>query len=418
MFQKIKNVYHLIVALLAVVFYRYPTKNLEVIGVTGTDGKTTVVHLIAEILKSADKKVGMISTVSAKIGDEEIATGLHVTTPNPFTLQSLLRKMVNSGIKYVVLEATSHGLDQHRLFGCNFKIGVVTNVTHEHLDYHQTWENYLQAKARLFKGVEWGVLNPDDQSFHYLKEILKKRLVKFVTYGVREEADLITSEFKISARGLNFKAKNNINQSQYKIETPLLGEYNLYNCLAAISVGQILEIERKDIQKALRRFKSVTGRMQAIDEDQNFQVIIDFAHTPNALKQTLKTLKSLKSSRKKLIVVFGCAGLRDKQKRPQMGQIAGQLADLVVLTAEDPRTEDVNQIIKEISNGRQKGGAQFFMVPDRQQAIELALKKLAQKGDLVVICGKGHEKSMCYGKKEVPWSDEKAARKALKELTI
>lgn len=410
MLQKIKNIYHFFGAFLAVVFYRFPAKDLYVIGVTGTDGKTTVVHLIDEILRAAGKKAGMISTISNP--------GLHVTTPNPLVLQSILRKMVDSGIKYVILEATSHGLDQYRLFGCNFKIGVLTNVTHEHLDYHQTWENYLQAKAKLFKGVEWGVLNADDQSFPHLKEILKKRLVKFVTYGVKEEADLVPTEIKINSRGLKFKAKNNINQSQYKIETTLLGKYNLYNCLAAISVGQILEIERKDIQKALKRFKSVSGRMQAIDEGQNFKIIIDFAHTPNALKQTLETLKFLKSPRKKLIVVFGCAGLRDKQKRPQMGEIAAQLADLIILTAEDPRTEDVNQIIKEIAAGCQKAGAKFFRVPDRKKAIEFALKKLAQKGDTVVICGKGHEQSMCYGKKEIPWSEVEVVRQAIKQLKI
>lgn len=435
MVRRVKNFYHLLVALFSVLYFRYPAKNLYVIGVTGTDGKTTTAHLIYEILKIAGKKVGLISTVVAKIGEKEVDTGLHITTPSPFKLQSILRKMLKSDIKYVVLEATSHGLDQYRLLGCNFKIGTLTNITHEHLDYHQTWSAYLKAKAKLFTGVEWGILNRDDRSYPSLIKIFKEKLIKHVSYGLKKRADLMAEEVNLTSKGLSFRAENKIDQTSFQIKSSLLGEYNLYNCLAAISAAQILEIENKIIKKAIKSFPSVAGRMQTIDESQNFKVIVDFAHTPNGLKQTLKTLSSLKPRRKKLMVVFGCAGQRDKQKRPLMGKVAAQLADLIVLTAEDPRTEDVRQIIEEIAVGALAAGAKeashpsnlgyhsrpgpwLFHLPDRKEAIQFAVQKLAQKGDVVVICGKGHEKSMCLGKKEIPWSDEEVVRKTLKRLTL
>lgn len=431
MLQKIKNFYHLFKALVAVIYFRFPSRHLYLIGVTGTDGKTTTCHLIYQILKTAGLRVGLISTVSARIGSEEIDTGFHVTTPDPLALQGILKKMVDEGLKYVVLEATSHGLDQSRLFGCRFKIGVVTNITHEHLDYHRTWQNYVKSKAKLFKGVEWAVLNRDDLSYNPLEKILKIRQIKRVSFGLKKKAEINARHIKIDASSSQFEVVDNLDQSHFQVKTSLLGKYNLYNSLAAISVVKILKIEDKLIKKSLKNFIPVAGRLQKIDEGQNFRIFIDFAHTPNGLTQTLKTLNNFKKTTpdSRLIVVFGCAGLRDHQKRPMMGKIAAQLADLVVLTAEDPRTEDVGQIIKEISHGCRLSGAQFarvpleknklansvfFKIPDRQKAIEFSLSQLAKTGDIVVICGKGHEKSMCYGQKEIPWSDEDIVRQALK----
>ncbi len=392
MIRKLKNFVHLIRAILANIYWRFPSRKLIVIGVTGTDGKTTTVHLIHHILRNAGEKADLISTVSAP--------GLHTTTPDPWTLQKLLRQMVHRGIKYVVLEATSHGLDQHRLWGVKFYAGVITNVTHEHLDYHKTYENYLRAKVKLFRHVKIAVLNRDDESFKNLKFKIKNS--KLITYGIKNEADFTPKSF-------TFK-------------TLLPGEYNQYNCLAAIAVTSALGIPPEKIRKAVASFRGVIGRMEEINEGQNFKVIVDFAHTPNGLENVLTTLQRLKTKDQRLIAVFGCAGLRDVAKRPMMGEIAGRLADVAVLTAEDPRTEDVNKIIDQIALGCKKAGGRegrsFFRIPDRRQAIRFAIQKLAKKGDIVIICGKGHERSMCFGKTEYPWSDQKEARKALKKLNV
>ena len=409
MIRKLKNFGHLCWVILANIYWRFPSKKLTVIGVTGTDGKTTTVHLIHHILKTAGKKVDLISTVSAP--------GLHTTTPNPWILQKLLRQMVNREVKYVVLEATSHGLDQHRLWGVKFHIGAVTNITHEHLDYHKTYRNYLQAKAKLFRGVKIAILNRDDKSFSYLNSQSVIRNSQLITYGIKNEAD--------------FTPKN------FSFKTLLPGEYNQYNCLAAIAATLALGISPEIIRQGVASFRGVIGRMEEIDEGQNFKVIVDFAHTPNGLENTLKTLnlQLVIRNRKigRLIAVFGCAGLRDVAKRPMMGEISARLADITVLTAEDPRTEDVNKIINQIAQGCLASGAReedlsnwfnwsnlkekvFLRIPDRREAIRFAIQKLAKKGDIVVICGKGHERSMCYGKTEYSWNDQQESREALREF--
>lgn len=362
---------------------------------TGTDGKTTTVNLIYQILKEAGKKVSMISSVNAVIGEKKYDIGFHVTTPDPKDIQKYLAQAVKAGSQYFVLESTSHGLAQNRLFGCNFKVGVVTNVTHEHLDYHKTYENYLQAKAKLFARVELAVLNKDDESYETLKSKVERQKAKVITYGIKSKAD--------------FTPKN------FQFKTLLPGEYNQYNCLAAIAATSSLKIPALQIKKTLASFKGVEGRMEEVNLGQDFRLIIDFAHTPNALENVLRTLGE--SQYGKLIVVFGCAGLRDVDKRPKMGEIAAKYADLIVLTAEDPRTEDVNKIIDQIVQGclgqGVKEGTTLFRIPDREGAIKFAIQKLAKKGDTVVICGKGHEQSMCYGKTEYLWSDFDAVKKAL-----
>lgn len=399
MVRELKNLYHFFQALFALFYFRYPAKDLKVIGVTGTDGKTTTVHLISYILKRAKKRSAFISSIGAQIGDREIETGFHVTTPSSFSLQKLLKKIKDSNFDYVVLEATSHGLDQHRLLGCHFLMGVVTNVTHEHLDYHQTFQKYLAAKAKLLQKVKIAVLNRDDESFEYLEtKIRRDKEIKIITYGIKNKADFTPKTFLF--------------------KTSLPGKHNQANCLAAIAVAKALGLEDELIREAIRDFPGVPGRMEKIDEGQNFKVYVDFAHTPNALLQTLETLKKQLAESSQLIAVFGSAGLRDRNKRPMMGEIASQKADLAILTAEDPRTEEVNKIIEEIAKGCQKAGGvegkTYFKVPDRKEAIRLATEK-AKKGDIIVICGKGHEKSMCFGKKEFPWSDQEEVRKALKK---
>lgn len=397
--QWFKNYFkHLPLAFLALAYYRFPVKKLKIIGVTGTDGKTTTVNLIYQILVSAGKKTAMVSTVSAKIGEEEIDTGFHITAPHPWLLQKLLKKIVDRKMEYLVLEATSHGLDQFRLFGVAYEVGVLTNITLEHLDYHKTLKNYQEAKLKLFKKSKTAILNADDESFGYLRQKLKSKKIRIITYGIKNKADY--------------------NPQKYEFNTRLPGEYNRYNCLAAIATASVLGVEKEIILKAVASFEGVVGRMEEIDEGQNFKVIVDFAHTPNALKQVLRTLREAKKASNRLIAVFGAAGLRDTEKRPKMGKIAGELADLAVITAEDPRTEDLDEIMSQIAGGcKEAGGVEgktYVKIPDRKKAIEFAIAR-AKANDILVICGKGHEKTMCFGTTEQPWSDQETVCLILKE---
>ena len=390
-----KNLYHLLVAFLANIYYRFPSKQLLLIGITGTDGKTTTATLIYQILKTAGKKASLITSVNAQIGERRYDTGFHVTTPDPTEIPKFLRMAVNQGSEYFVMEATSHGLDQNRLAFCDFQIGVLTNITHEHLDYHQTYDQYLRAKARLFKKVKLAILNREDSSFEKIKKFINPSKTKIIRYGL-----------KIGDYTLK----------KFPAPSPLPGEYNQLNCLAAAACCRTLGIKTETIKKALKEVKPIIGRLEKINFGQNFQVFIDFAHTPNALKNVLSYLKTILPPQGRLIAVFGSAGLRDQTKRPKMGEIAAHLADIIVLTAEDPRTEDVNQIIAQIAEGCKSQKAKIYKIPDRQEAINFALQKKAKKGDIVVITGKGHERSMCFGKIEYPWSDHEAVKKALKKL--
>jgi len=378
--QKIKNIYHFFNAFLAVAFYGFPAKNLTVVGVTGTDGKTTTATMIYHLLKKSNKKVALISTVAAYIGNKEISTGFHVTSPAPWAIQKLIAQISKKGYKYLVLEATSHGLDQHRLLGTNISIGVLTNITHEHLDYHKTYHNYLKAKAKLFKKAQYAILNQDDQSYQKVTKNIPKSC-QIIDYSLKDKAPKYFDQ-----------------------------EYNQANALAAIKTVKLLGISNPKFSD----FLGIKGRMEKIPNKKGLNIFIDFAHTPNALKQALKSLRTSRHQPSNIISVFGAAGLRDHAKRPLMGNIASKLADIVVLTAEDPRTEDVNQIVNQIKKGV-TGKAKIYIEADRQQAINLAINKLAKKGDTVAILGKGHEQSMCFGTIEKPWSDHKAVKNALKQ---
>lgn len=383
--QVVANIYHWAVSVFFTILNGYPAQKMKVIGVTGTDGKTTTSHLIFDILRSGGIKTGLISTIGAFVGQEEIDTGLHTTTPDARLLQPILRRMRQDGVTHVVLEVTSHGLDQNRLVGCNFYIGVITNITHEHLDYHRTFERYREAKAKLISNTQYSVLNKNDPNFAYLKSKSRGQVIPYA-------------------------------KTKIKITNPrLVGEYNQYNVGAAVAVARIFKIADSIINKAITDFTGVPGRMEEIKWPEarlpagRFRVIIDFAHTPNALEQVLRELKTQKSKLKKLILVFGCAGLRDHTKRPLIGKIAVKFADKVIITAEDPRTESLDEIYKQITSTM---GGEVFREDDRQKAINLAVS-LAKPGDIVIVTGKGHEKSMCFGTTEFPWSDREAVEKAI-----
>lgn len=383
----LKNSWHLFNAVAALIYYRFPSQSLVVIGVTGTDGKTTTATMIYHFLNQAGYKVALISTVAAYIGSEEIDTGFHVTSPSPWSLQKLLRKIVDQQVTYVVLEATSHGLDQHRLLGIGPDIAVMTNITHEHLDYHGSFSAYVAAKAKLFARAKTVVLNKLDPQHKPLKQKAKQSTTTYL-YQLSELDKRV----------------------QTQIKTKFEQEYNQANATAALTVGQHLGISEDKLISAIESFPGVPGRMEYINNKHQIEAVVDFAHTPNALKEAIIALKS--KHKGKIIAVYGSAGLRDRKKRALMGKIGSELADEVVLTAEDPRTESVWTIIDQMMSQVKQNYGHMHKIPDRQEAINFAVS-LAKPGDVVACFGKGHEKSMCYGTTEYPWSDAKALKQAL-----
>lgn len=392
MWQKIKNYYHLIQAFWAAFYYHFPSREIKVIGVTGTDGKTTTVHMIYEILAKNGFKTSYISSVHAAIGSKIHKTGFHVTTPSAWQVQRFLRQAVNAKHAFFVIEATSHGLDQNRLGFIDFEVGVITNITHEHLDYHKTWENYALSKLKLLKKAKHKIVNLDDNSFKFISGHIKNDLI---TYGLAKNAQ--------------------INPVNLPIKVKIKETYNLYNALAATAVGLKLGLNLTKIIRAINRFENVEGRMQSVDFTQDFRTFIDFAHTPNAIEKALVALKGLVAKKTRIICVFGAAGERDKAKRPLMGKAADDNSDIIILTAEDPRTESVDQICQEIKKGikHKKENKNLFIIYDREQAINFAIS-LAESGDIVVMFGKGHERSMCYGTVETPWNEFEVTNKAIK----
>lgn len=400
----------------------FPARRLVMIGVTGTDGKTTTCNLIHSILTAAGINAGMISTVNAVIGEQTYDTGLHTTTPDAPDTQKYLALMVEAGQTHCVLETTSHGLAQHRVDACEFDVGVVTNITHEHLDFHGSFEAYRAAKARLFervanstrKGVpKTAVLNADDPSYEFLRGI---RADVELSYGMATCALVSTLEVAHKPDVTRFVAVTPA--GRIPLETYLVGEHNVMNVLAAASVGLALGLSVEAIQRGVKALQAVPGRWERIDEGQDFLAIVDFAHTPNALERVLQTARRM--TKGQVIVVFGSAGLRDVDKRGLMGHVAGRLADKVIITAEDPRTESLDDIMTAIAEGVLAEGrrkdSDFWRIGDRAEAIRFAVG-LAQRGDVVLACGKGHEQSMCFGVTEYPWDDRQAMRNVLR-LTL
>lgn len=383
-----KRIYHLCIAVASAIYFGFPGRKLTVIGVTGTDGKTTTTTLIYRILKEAGYKTSMITSVHAVIGGKSYDTGFHVTTPTAFWVQKYLAEAVKNGDTHMVLEVTSHGIAQYRVWGIPFAIGVLTNVTHEHLDWHKTFDNYLFTKLRLLTNSRVAVVNRDEaEVFARIVPYLRDK--KLITYGIRREAK--------------------VTPVSYPFKTSLPGEFNKYNCLAALAVADELGIPRKTATKAIAGFQGVAGRMETVTK-KPFTVIVDFAHTPNAVDRALKTVRAM--TKKKLIHVFGSAGLRDATKRPLMGEASARYADIIILTEEDYRTENVNDIIDAIASGIPEGKT-VLRIPNRKDALAKAFS-LAKPGDLVMLTGKGHEQSLCRGTVEYPWNDVRESKKLLK----
>ncbi len=412
-------------AWLSAAWHNFPARQLTMIGITGTDGKTTATNFLFHMLQATGQQTGMISTVNAIIGAQTLDTGLHTTTPDAPDVQRYLTEMVKAGSQTCLLEVTSHGLTHHRVTACDFDIAIVTNITHEHLDLHGSVEAYRTAKARLFeslaeaanKGIpKTAVLNCDDWSFAYLKEKLKARGIPWLGYSRAGHPAATVTARNIVCRPDKTAFTLHWSGGKFQAETNLLGAYNVSNYLAAATAAlELLDAAPQAVQHGAATMPGVPGRMQRIDEGQPFLAVVDFAHTPNSMRQTLSAARTLTDGR--VIAVFGCAGLRDIAKRAMMGHIAAELAHYAIVTAEDPRTEKLADIMAETVQAMEEAGAvqgrHFEAIPDRGRAIFRAVQ-LARPGDIVIALGKGHEQSMCFGRTEHPWDDRQAMRSALR----
>ena len=397
LFKRIEPIGHLIEAMIRQTLAGYPARGLKVIGVTGTDGKTTTSTLITNMLRSNGYKVAMMTTISIDYGDGKgpIDNPTRLTSLGVGRLVRELRKIKNSDVEWLVLETTSHALAQHRVWGVPYTLAVFTNLSHEHLDYHGTFERYRDAKRMLFKqtnrnrrGLRVGVVNADDAVGHFFASDVKNP----ITYGVKD-GNLRAVDIKLSPNGSEYSAK--IAGDTYNIKCNLPGSFNVYNSLAAVGAGRALGLSIKQVEQGIASLKNVEGRMTSVDEGQDFDVIVDYAHTPESFEKVFKELRPL--AKGKMITVFGSAGRRDEAKRAAQGEVAGNYCDVVVATEEDDRDIDGQEILEQIASGAEKAGKvkdkDLFLVHDREDAVEFAIK-MAKKGDMVVLLGKGHEKSI------------------------
>ncbi len=389
---------------LGAAFYNYPAGQLRLIGVTGTNGKTTTTTLIANILR-LNSKVGLIGTTANYIGDRKLPV-TH-TTPESIELQELLAEMVQAKLEFAIMEVSSHALELERVRGLNFEVAVFTNLTQDHLDFHHSMEAYAQAKAKLFAGLQapaQGVVNGDDP---WVEKFLQICSVPVMVYGLSDKAQVRALAIQVQAKGVSFILQEG--DKQYPVNLQLTGLFNVYNALAAYCVGRCLKLEPEAVIAALEGVVGIDGRFQAVERGQDFAVIVDYAHTPDGLENILKTARQILEAHPggRLITVFGCGGDRDRGKRPKMGAIACRLSDFVWITSDNPRTEDPEQIIQDIVAGVPEGSATAVEI-DRKKAIEKALA-MAKSGDIVMLAGKGHEDYQILGTQKHHFDDREIA---------
>jgi len=405
---------------LAAELYEHPTERLKVVGVTGTDGKTTTVHLISDVLEAAGERTGYATTVDFKAVDHEWDNETRQTTQEAVEMQEFLAELVVAGATWGVIEATSHSLALRKLRGCHVDVAVFTNISPEHLDLHGSLQAYLEAKAVLFdellrghdKGVpKTAVLNADDARWSYLAE--RARPARTISYGIDALADVQGNVVRADSSGSTVEIS--AFDASATLELPLVGRFNVQNALAACAAGIAAGASLDQACAALARARPVRGRLELVEAGQPFAVIVDYAHTPASLEKVLATLRPLTEGR--LIAVFGSAGERDREKRPRLAEVASRLADFFVITQEDPRLEDPGEILREIEAGAivagKRRGDDYLVVPDRAEAIDAAVAR-ADSGDTVVLCGKGHERSIIVGEEKRPWDEAGAAREALR----
>ncbi len=404
-YMKVPNS-RLALAILADAFYGQPSRKLKILAVTGTNGKTTTTHIVESIFIQKSK-IGLIGTLYYKL--QGVIHKSKDTTPEPPDLQAILKQMADQHFDYCVLEASSHGIDFHRLGGCQFDAAAFTNLTQDHLDYHKTMEAYLNTKLRLFQWLtpeKYAVVNIDDpagQSF------IKATKAHVLTYGLNNKADISAQDIKYSIQGTQYRLVTP--QGEISVNTKLVGKFNVYNALAAVGFAVSQGIPLEQIKSGLESKITVAGRFESIDKGQDFSVVVDYAHTPDGLENVLKLARQLKPNR--LVTLFGCGGDRDKEKRPIMGSIADTYSDMIIITADNPRNEDPAQISKEIASGIQKKPVEIVL--DRYQAIKKAISA-ARKGDIIMLCGKGHETTQTVGMNTFHFNDREAAEEILSQL--
>jgi len=412
-------------AKLAAKFYDYPSTKLRVVGITGTKGKTTTSYLVRSVIESAGATAGLIGTIDYRVGPRVIPAPN--TTPESLELQELLAEMLRSGATHCVMEVSSHALALGRTDECVFEAAAFTNLAHEHLDFHASMDDYFQAKLKLFAGLgpdKTAVVNRDDVRS---AEVLRRTRAKVITYGSSRDADVRTAGMVAhDSTGLRFTAATPI--GEIKIDSRLVGSYNVHNILAAVGLGIALGFTRDAIAEGIRNMPSVPGRMESIDEGQPFSVIVDYAHTEASLAAVLRAVGDIGGGH--IITLFGCGGDRDRTKRPKMGAAALAGSDIVIVTSDNPRTEDPQAIIREVESGMQEAGVRvnsienrlpasagtkpYLIIPDRHDAIDAAIG-LALPGDVVVLAGKGHEDYQIIGERKLPFDDREEARKAIRK---
>lgn len=409
------NSKHLAEAVIYNCAYGFPARNMKVVGITGTNGKTTTSFVVHRMLNEAGHKAGLMTTVAWGVGYEVTPQTQHMTNVPVPLLMKRLKEMKAAGVEWLVLETTSHALVQHRTWGVPYSVAVLTNISQDHLDYHKTMERYIAAKQRLFKlaqrnkkGLQMGIANADDQNGASFAAETQNSIL----YGI-QAGDVRAVNIKMDASGIRYHAK--ASDETYQITSRLPGSFNVYNTLAAVCVGRAVGLTREQIEQGIRALPGVAGRMEPVDEGQKFAVIVDYAHTPDALENALSALRE--STKGKLSVVFGATGDRDKSKRGPMGDVAARLADQIYLTDDETYTEDPETIRAAVRKGIIEAGAgdKATVIPDRRQAIEKAFKD-AKPGDTVLLAGIGHQDYRAMGGEKMPWDERDVARKLLKKL--
>lgn len=388
-------------ALMCANYYGNCHRKLKMIGVTGTNGKTTTAFIIKKILEENGYKVGVVGTVGVAIGNEKYPADY--TTPDPSVLHRYLYMMKMAGCDVCIMEASSQALVQKRLYGINFDIGVYTNLSREHLDYHKSMENYAEAKAILMQSSDICVINADDEYAPFMKKNARN---KTVTYAIDTDADVMAEKVRLHHDGVEYKLASK--SGSYDIVYNVIGKFSVYNSLAALTVGMVMNVSMKRAVKAVADMKTVRGRIEKIKNDRKINILIDFAHTPDSLENVLKTVREVYD--KRLITVFGCGGDRDKTKRPIMGKIACKYSDKVFVTSDNPRTENPDSIINDIVSGLDKNS--YVRITDRTQAIREALVE-AKPGDTVLIAGKGHEKYQIFGTEKIHYDEREIVKQIL-----
>lgn len=409
LYQSIEPTYHLLTATAAATKAGYPAHNMRVIGVTGTNGKTSTCFMIHKMLTEAGLKAGLMTTVAYGVGNDITPQVAHMTTVSAPLLQKRLAEFKKQNVEWIVLEVTSHALAQHRTFGVPIEIAVMTNVTHEHLDYHRTFERYLAAKTKLFKlASRVGIINADDPSAETFRQAVKQS----VSYGLKS-GDWRAQDINLSAHGSDYTAL--IDGDSYHIHVNIPGEFNVYNSLATAAVGREVGLTKDQIERGIAALAGVEGRMTVVDAGQPFSAIVDFAHTPDSFERLLNDVRN--TTKGKLVVLFGSAGRRDEAKRAIQGEIAGKYADEIVLTEEDDRDIDGNTILSQIASGAEKAGKKreenLFLVPDRTAAINFAVSRVSSSKDTVIFLGKGHEKTIERADGAHPWNEIETVRQAI-----